>query len=354
MTMRSAALPFRSFADVKSLLMRAWTEWNEDEAPRLGAALAYYTTLSLAPLLILMIALAGLIFGQEAASGQLFTEIQGMVGSEGAKAIEGMVQNASKPGSGILASIIGFLTLVFGASSVASELTSSLNIVWDRKASSAEGIKGMVKERSKALGVILGAGFLLLVSLAVTSAVAAAGSIVSRALPLPEGVLHLLTFVGGMVVTAGVFAVLFRYLPDVHLSWNDVVPGAIFTSILFSLGKLLIGLYLGKASFGSTYGAAGSLVIVLVWVYYSAQIFFFGAEFTQVYSEVHGTDPLQKRGSKEPGHIDKAPKTAVATSNLPGSAAWGNAGSEGKGSGMLGGVLGSALAATKIFRGLRR
>jgi membrane protein len=265
-----------------------------------------------------------------------------------------MVENASKPGSGIIASIIGFLTLIFGASSVAAELKSSLNIIWDRKASSAEGITGMVKERSKALGVILGAGFLLLVSLAITSAVAAAGSVFTRVLPLPEPVLHALTMVGGMIVIAGVFAVLFRFLPDVHISWRDVLPGAVFTSLLFSLGKFLIGIYLGKASFGSTYGAAGSLVIVLVWVYYSAQIFFFGAEVTQVYAEVHGTDPLRKRGG-EAAHIDKTPKTAVATSALPSDAAWGNAAAaEGKGTGLLGGLVGSALAATRIFRGLRR
>ena len=354
-TQTATALPIRSFSEFKALLMRAWTEWNEDEAPRLGAALSYYTALSLAPLLILLIAIAGLVFGQEAASGQLFDEIRSMVGTEGAKAIEEMVQNASKPGSGIIASIIGFLTLIFGASSVATELKSSLNIIWDRKASSAEGVSGMVKERSKALGVVLAAGFLLLVSLVVTSTVAAAGSFITRALPLPEGVLHLFTTLLTLLIVAGVFAVLFRFLPDVHLDWRDVLPGAIFTAVLFAIGKLLIGLYLGKASFGSTYGAAGSLVIVLVWVYYSAQIFFFGAEVTQVYAEQHGSDPLRKREARA-NHVDKTPKTAVATSALPKAASWGNTAADqpGKTSGIVGGVLGSALAFTRIFRGLRR
>ena len=159
----------------KDLLVKSWSEFNEDQAPRLGAALAYYTILSLAPLLILLIALAGLVFGKEAATGQLASQIQGMVGKEGAEAIQQMIAGASKPASGIVASIIGFLTLLFGASSVAGELKAALNIIWDRPADSGDGVVGMVVQRSKALGVVLGGGFLLLVSLTVSSLVAAAG-----------------------------------------------------------------------------------------------------------------------------------------------------------------------------------
>ena len=222
-------------------------------------------------------------------------QIKDLVGAEGAEAIQTMVQNASKPGSGILASIIGFAVLIFGASTVAAELKASLDQVWNKKPAENAGIKELVTQRSYALVVVLGCGFLLLVSLAVSSALAAAGSFVGNMLPVPEFVLHILNLAVGIAVITGVFAVMFKYLPDANIQWRDVLLGALFTSVLFSIGKLLIGLYLGKASFGSTYGAAGSLVIVLVWVYYSSQILFFGAEFTQVYAQSHGSDPLQRR-----------------------------------------------------------
>jgi membrane protein len=210
----------------------------------------------------------------------------------------------------------------------------------------------MVKQRSSALGVVLGCGFLLLVSLAVSSALAAAGSFVNNLLPLPEVVLQLFSLLMSIVVITGVFAVLFKYLPDVNIEWRDVLLGAAFTSVLFSIGKTLIGLYLGKASFGSTYGAAGSLVIVLVWVYYSAQILFFGAEFTQVYAEQHGSDPLRKRHGQ-----DRPPVTAGAA-ELGRVTGHGHAGLhsnvEEKAAGMFGSLVGSALAVTKIVRGFRR
>ena len=265
-----------------------------------------------------MIALAGLIFGEEAARGQLLGQIQGLVGTEGGKAIEDMVENASKPGSGIMASIVGFALLIFGASTVANELKLSLNQVWDVDPNATGiGVKDMVKQRSKALVIVIGCGFLLLVSLAVSSALAAAGAFVGSVLPLPEAVLHLLNILVSIAVITGVFAFMFPYLPDVNIEWRDVWPGAAFTSVLFAIGKFAIGLYLGKASIGSAYGAAGSLVILLVWVYYSSQILFFGAEFTQVYAQQHGSDPQQK----------KVPVAATKrTAPLAESTAHGNAG----------------------------
>jgi membrane protein len=280
-----------SFSVLGRLFVKTYREWNEDQAPRLGAALAYYTVLSLAPLLILMIATAGLVFGRDAAQGQLFGEIRGMVGSAGAAAIEQMVQNASKPGQGIVASLFGFATLLFGASSVTAELRNALNVIWDQRPDPNGGIKDVVKERSWALFIVLGCGFLLVVSLLISSALAAAGKYMSGLLPVPPGVMEVFNSLLSLVVLTGVFAVLFKYLPDARITWRDVFLGAAFTAALFTLGKLLIGLYLGKAGFGSTYGAAGSLVIVLVWVYYSAQIFFFGAEFTQVYAQRHRSTP---------------------------------------------------------------
>jgi membrane protein len=288
-----------SFTELKRLFSHSYSDFNKDQAPRLGAALAYYTALSLAPLLILLIAVAGLVFGKEAAQGQLFSEIRNMMGSDGAKAIEEMVANAAKPASGVVASLIGLAMLVFGASSVASELRASLNTIWNQPQDPNAGIKELVKERSYALVVVLGCGFLLLVSLAISSLVAGAGKVATGWLPFSETVLHVLNMTISVAVISLVFAFLFKYLPDVKIEWRDVMLGAVVTAILFTLGKFLIGMYLGKASFSSTYGAAGSLVIVLVWVYYSAQIFFFGAEFTQVYACEHGSDPLCSRRERE-------------------------------------------------------
>jgi membrane protein len=344
-------------AQAKDLLVKSWNEFSEDQAPRLGAALAYYTVLSLAPLLILMIAIAALVFGKEAATGQLFGEIQNMVGKEGAEAIQQMIAGSDKPATGIIASIIGFATLIFGASSVAGELKAALNIIWDRPADSGEGIVGMVTQRSKALGVVLGCGFLLLVSLAVSSMIAAAGTFFTGLLPIPEFVMQAVMFVVSVLVITGVFAVLFKYLPDVNVQWHDVFIGAAFTAVLFTIGKFVIGMYLGKASFGSTYGAAGSLVIVLVWVYYSAQIFFFGAEFTQVYAGQYGSDPTKSRERvKKPKHAAGAPVPTPAEKKGPAYAepvAENAAGMNGA-TAAAGSVLGSALAITKIVQMFRR
>ena len=338
--------------DIKRLIVETWKEWNSDNAPRLGAALAYYTVLSIAPLLVLVIAIAGLVLGEEAARGQLMAQISDLVGREGGEAIQTMVQNASKPSSGVIASIIGFALLLFGASTVATELRASLNEIWNKKPDPNSGIKEMVTERSYALAVVLGCGFLLLVSLVVSSAIAGAGKFLGSVLPVPEAVLHVLNLLLGIVVITGVFAVLFKYLPDVNIEWRDVFLGAAFTSVLFSLGRFLIGIYLGKASFGSTYGAAGSLVIVLVWVYYSSQILFFGAEFTQVYAREHGSDPLRRRQRAVRGERPAQKPAAMATPTAAGNALM--AGEPGKATGLFGGLIGSALAATKIVRTLRR
>ena len=346
-----------SFSDLKPTLVRTYQEWSKDQAPRLGAALAYYTTLSLAPLLLLLLALAGLIFGDEAAKGQISAQAGSLVGPEGAKAIEEIIQNASKPGGGILASFIGFATLIFGASSVAGELKNALNSVWN-KDDSDESIKDMITKRSTALVIVLACGFLLLVSLTVSSAVAAAGSFLTNLLPVPEIVMHALLLLVSLAVITGVFALLFRYLPDVNLTWSDVLPGAAFTAVLFTIGKFLIGLYLGKASFGSTYGAAGSLVIVLVWVYYSAQILFFGAEFTQVYSAEFGSDPQNRRGrAKGKTTVQASPKPVVAGRLARESAGGGSmlpTAPPDKATGIVGTLIGSALAITRAVRGAKR
>ncbi|HYP13313.1 MAG TPA: YihY/virulence factor BrkB family protein [Bryobacteraceae bacterium] len=375
--MAAAAQPLfpTSFDQWKRLLKRAYADWSKDQAPRLGASLAYYTALSLAPLLILLLALAGFIFGDEAARGQLYGQISGMMGSDSAKTIEEMIKNASKPSSGILASIIGLVTLIIGASSVAGELRASFNTVWNKPYNADAGIKDMVKERSYALVVVLGCGFLLLVSLVVSSFVAGAGTFAAQYLPLPEFVLHLLNIVLSIAVVTGVFAALFKYLPDVDLEWRQVISGAVLTAVLFTIGKFAIGMYLGKAGIGSTYGAAGSLVVLLVWVYYSAQILFFGAEFTQVYACETGSTgvcPSDEKADVSKGKTnaslpkpgkqdkDKAPKEQPAAGYARDAAA-GNAGltpvapgPAGRATTVTGTIVGAALAGLKVFRLVKR
>lgn len=294
-----------TFADFKRLLVASWNDWNKDNATRLGAALAYYTVLSLAPLLLVVITIAGFVFGREAVEGQLMYQISGMVGPEGGQAIQTMLKNAAfQKATGVWASILGLLALLFGASSVVGELRSSLNQIWRVK--EEEGVKGLIKQKSYAFGIVIGAGFLLLVSLVISAGLQAAGKFVGSMLPIPAPVLESLNVIVSFLIITGVFAFIFKFLPNVDLKWSDVAMGAAFTAALFTAGKTLIGLYLGKASFGSTFGAAGSLVIVLVWVYYSAQIFFFGAEFTKNYACAHGSvrgkAEEKKPANTEPPH----------------------------------------------------
>ena len=268
------------------------SEWSNDKAPRLGASLAFYTLLSLAPLLVVIVAVAALVYGHEAARGQLVWQIQGLVGPDGARAIQGLVQGAYKPGTGVIATLLGCLTLGFGASSVVVELRDALNTIWhvpDRGNTGLSSIFRLVKERFYSFAMILAVGFLLLVSLVLNAWIAAMGKFFASALPTSESLLHVATFLLSFLASTFLFAAIYKMLPDVRLQWSDVAVGASVTSMLFTIGKQLIGLYLGKTSFGSTYGAAGSLVIVLVWVYYSAQLFFLGAEFTKVYTKTFGS-----------------------------------------------------------------
>ncbi len=284
--------------ELVELLKETFSEWIDVKAPRLGASLAFYTLLSLAPLLIVIITVAALVYGQEAARGQLVWQIQDLVGPDGARAIQGLIQGAYKPGTGVVASLLSLLTLAFGASSVVVDLRDSLNTIWrvpsDTRCTGFAGISQFVKERCYSFAMILGAGLLLLISLALSAWIAAMGRFFGSFLPTPEAVLHAAAFLFSFVVITFLFAALYKFLPDVRLEWSDVVIGASVTSLLFTLGKELIGLYLGKASFDSTYGAAGSLVIMIVWVYYSAQLFFLGAEFTNVYTRTFGSQFSRK------------------------------------------------------------
>jgi membrane protein len=245
--------------------------------------------LSIAPLLVVSIGMAGMIFGHEAARDQIAHQVHMLVGPAGGSAVLALLENAAKPAASFAATVVGFLTLLFGASGVFGELRDSLNTVWGKQTTAATGLIGMIKYRFVSFAMVLGIGFLLLVSLVLSAAISAIGKFFQSHLPVPEAVLQFGSIIISFVAVTILFALLYKVVPDVHIEWQDVAIGAAVTSLLFSIGKFLIGLYLGKASVGSAYGAAGSVVVFIVWVYYSAQIFFLGAQFTRVFAERHGS-----------------------------------------------------------------
>ena len=276
--------------EVYSILKETASDWMEDKAPTLGAALAYYTVFSLAPLLIIAIGIAGLVFGREAAQGQIFDQLRGLLGDASGKAMEDMVQNASaKPATGIVATLIGVVTLLFGASGVFGQLQTSLNAIWDVQPKPGRGVVGIIRDRMLSFGFILVVGFLLLVSLLLTAAIALVGEWSGGMMPGMETLVQILNSVLSLAVITLLFAMIFKFLPDAKIAWHDVWIGAFITATLFTVGKFALGLYLGKSGVGSSYGAAGSLIVLLLWVYYSSQILFFGAEFTQVYANRFGS-----------------------------------------------------------------
>ncbi|WP_346290063.1 YihY/virulence factor BrkB family protein [Sphaerothrix gracilis] len=280
-----------SFKRLWRLLKETFKEWQEDDASRLAAALAYYTVFSLAPLLILVIAIAGMVFDASAAREQIVNQIQGLVGADGASVIETAIENANRPGSnsGLIATLISLGILLFGASGVFVQLQASLNQVWNVKAKPTEGLMNLIRKRFLSFAMILVIGFLLLVSLVLSAALSALSAFLNSWIGNLSWLWQLINIALSIGVITLLFAMIFKYLPDVKVTWRDVTTGALITAILFTLGKFLIGLYLGNSSFGSTYGAAGSIVILLAWIYYSAQILFFGAEFTQVYARRYGS-----------------------------------------------------------------
>ncbi|MBD2022271.1 YihY/virulence factor BrkB family protein [Leptolyngbya sp. FACHB-36] len=277
--------------DVFKLVKDTFTEWNEDKVPLWAAALAYYTVFSLAPLLLIAIAIAGSIFGDDAARGQIVGQIQGLVGREGAEVIQGMIQNTQKPGSGgLVATIIGVVTLIFGATGVFGQLQDALNTIWEVKPKPGLGVRSFVQSRFLSFAMVLVLGFLLLVSLVLSAVLAGIGNFFGNFVPGYVLVGQVLNFVLSFGVVTLLFASIYKFLPDVDIPWKDLWVGSAVTALLFNFGKFLIGLYLGSSSVGSTYGAAGSLVVILIWVFYSAQIILFGAEFTQVYAKYRGSD----------------------------------------------------------------
>jgi membrane protein len=281
--------------EVAELLKETYREWSEDNCLRLGAALAYYTIFSMAPLLVIVIAIAALAFGKQAAEGEILGQLEGLLGAEGAETVGGMVERASQPAAGILATLGGVVMMGIAASGLFGELQGALNEIWEVPPRPSRGIVVLLKERLASFSMILVIGFLLLVSLVLSAVLAGLHGFVTGLFPGAALVMELLNFVVSFGVITLLFAMIFKILPDAQIRWGDVWVGAAFTSFLFVVGKLAIGLYLGNTGAGSVYGAASSLVIVLLWVYYSSQLLFFGAEFTQVYASRYGSwTPPQK------------------------------------------------------------
>jgi membrane protein len=272
------------------VLKKAGTAWLDDHAQSMGAALSYYTVFSIAPLLLIAISVAGLVFGQAAARGAVVEQLQGLIGQSGAEAIQGLLRNVSKPAEGVVATITGVVVLIIGATSVFAELQDDLNRIW--QAPAKEKIAGWwswLRTRILSMGMILAIGFLMLVSLAATAAFDAFASWSTSAIGGWETAVHALNFIVSLALTTALFALIYRYMPQATIEWRDVGIGAVVTALLFSFGKYLIGLYIGKTALASGFGAAGSLAVLLAWVYYSAQIFLFGAEFTWAYAHAFGS-----------------------------------------------------------------
>ena len=265
----------------------AIANWQSDFAPSMGAALAYYTVFSIAPLLIIVIAVAAVVFGQDAAHAAIIEQARGMLGDNAANAIDGMLRSAQKPEHGWLASVLGIVAMVVGATTVFAELQSNLNRIWKAQADKGTGLWHFLHTRLLSFGLVLAIGFLLITSLAVSAAI----GIWARYwhLGAMESLLHAANFIVTVAVITVLFALIYRFMPRVKLHWRDVWMGALITALLFSLGKILIELYISNSGIVSSYGAAGAPVVLLLWVYYSAQTFLLGAEFTKVYAESHGS-----------------------------------------------------------------
>ena len=272
----------------RTLIVEAFRDFRRHQAVELGAALSYYTIFSLAPVLVVAIAVAGLVFGRDAARGEIFAQFRGLIGAEGARTLELAVQSARRPSSGVIATVVGVVMLVIGATGVFAQLQSSLDRIWE-VVPRRSGFRVMVRQQLASFAMVLGTGFVLLVSLVASAGLAAFGHWFGDLWPTLSAVLQIANAIVSFVVIAGLFACMFKMLPDARVTWRDVWVGAVITSALFTLGKLLIGLYVALSQPGAAYGVAGSVLVILVWTYYSSQIFFFGAECTRVYANRWGS-----------------------------------------------------------------
>ena len=272
------------------LAKQSVSAWIDDYAPSMGAAISYYTVFSIAPLLIIVIAVAGFVWGREAVQGELVGQLTGLIGKEGATGIQALIESANQPTQGLVATVISTLVLIVGATTVFAELQSALDRIWQvPQVPKASGIWATLRTRLLSLGFILGLGFLMLVSLVSSAGIAALGGWAKGLLPGWAALLYVINLVFSVGFTTVLFAMIFKLMPQAQVSWRDVWVGAGVTAVLFEIGKTLISLYIGKSSVTSSFAAAGSLVVLLIWVYYSAQIFLLGAEFTWAYANAHGS-----------------------------------------------------------------
>ncbi len=286
------------------LVRKSVNAWLDDYAPSMGAAISYYTVFSIAPLLLIVIAVAGFVWGREAVEGELIKQLAQMIGDDGARGVHALIQSANKPEQGLVASAISLVILLIGATTVFAELQSALDRIWRvPEHQKMSGLWATLRARLLSLGLILGLGFLLAVSLVFSAGVAALGQWAGQLLPAWESLLQLANTAVSLTISVLLFAMIFKLMPRARVAWKDVWVGAAVTAILFEVGKVLIGLYIGKSSVTSSFAAAGSLVVLLVWVYYSAQIFLLGAEFTWVYAHEHGS--RRQRGT--PPALDEPP-----------------------------------------------
>ena len=283
---------------LRHVLSKAGNAWIDDHAQSMGAALSYYTVFSLAPLLLIAISVAGLVFGRDAAQGAVVDQLQGLIGRQGSQAIQDLLKNVSKPSEGVIATVTGVVVLVIGATSVFAELQDDLNRIWQvptpKKASTWWA---WLRTRILSIGMILAMGFLLLVSLAASAAFDAFAAWSTSPIAGWEPLVHAVNLALSFVLTTALFAMIYRFMPQATIEWRDVGVGALVTAALFAIGKSLIGLYIGKSALASGFGAAGSLAVLLAWVYYSAQSFLFGAEFTWAYAHAFGSHQDQPQSA---------------------------------------------------------
>ncbi|MGE5523165.1 MAG: YihY/virulence factor BrkB family protein [Rhodospirillaceae bacterium] len=299
-----------------NLVKQTVTAWNDDRASSMGAAISYYTLFSIAPLLLIVISVAGLFFGDAAARGEIMGQLQGLLGADGARAVEALLRSVNKPAEGIVATIAGVTALLLGATGVFGELQNDLDRIWRAPASThASGVWNLLRTRLLSFGLVLGFAFLLIVSLIASAVVSALGKWWAPMFGGWELIAQAINFIVGFALMTALFAMIYKIMPSVKIAWRDVWTGAAVTSLLFAIGKLLIGLYLGKSSVTSAFGAAGSLVLVMVWVYYSAQVFLLGAEFTWVYAHNYGSRrhaPAAPDVGRERREAAPAPSTITA------------------------------------------
>ena len=277
-----------------SLFREAATQWLAHNPSRLGASLAYYAVLALAPMLVVAVAICGTVFGDQATRGEVYGKIKDIVGSQAAGVVQTVLTAAHKPGAGIVASISGSVVLLFGASGVFSELRDILNLIWDASPSGPTTVKSFLKQRLFMFAMVTGSGFIVMATLALSAVLQAAGTFAGRFVTFSPAMAEAGNVIVSFLIFSVLFAMIYKAIPEVDIAWRDVASGGLMTAALFVAGKFLLGLYLGKASVGSPYGAAGSLIVLLVWVYYSSQIFLYGAEFTCVYARRRGSKATKR------------------------------------------------------------